>query len=94
MTSPLPHAFPVLPNASSVLRVCHVHCRKLTQQLECLLANRSGSKLHVEAAVAGLAGPGSSSSSWRLQACRRAAMALRLHSVLLPQLQVRFDCFV
>jgi hypothetical protein len=67
-----------------------VHCRKLTQELERLLAKRSGSELHVEAAVAGLAGPGSSSSSsWRLQACRRAAMALRLHSVLLPQLQVR-----
>jgi hypothetical protein len=66
---------------------CCCCCRKLTQQLERLLAKRGGSELQVEAAVTGLAGS-SSSSSWRLQSCRRAAMALRLHCLLLPQLQV------
>lgn len=70
-----------------LLRCC---CRKLTQLLERLLATRSGSELQVETAVAGLA---SSSSSVCLQACRRAAMALRLHCVLLPQLQVSLNCF-
>ncbi|WIA38253.1 hypothetical protein OEZ86_001594 [Tetradesmus obliquus] len=65
--------------------------RKLTQQLERLLATRGGSELQVETAVAGLASnndsSSSSSSSVSLQACRRAAMALRLHCMLLPQLQ-------
>jgi hypothetical protein len=31
------------------------------------------------------------SSGWHLHACRRACMALKLHKILAPMLQVRLD---